>query len=176
MSFGHQIDVITHKGHTVIIEPLQRLSHLLFQEWEYCEKKWYLENQKGASGVIRALLYPTTSGVGCQEFTKPRWIRQPQHLEGRWTFDISRENLDNMNIFLKSEISQPFYEFPNWFKGKTPYHLFHNCHHFAARALKAANIPISPWWAFTDKLISLQLDKACKIISRPYNSRFMVMS
>lgn len=154
----NNIDVIIHKGHTVVIAR----HDTFYRELDYCEKKWYLVGEKGVLGAIRALFWPTTSGVGDRLFRKPRWQRHPAQLSRRWTFTIPSENLDNMETFVRSEISEPLVGFSGWFKGKTSYHVFHNCHHFAARVLKSAGIDISPWWAFTDKLIAAQLDNITK--------------
>lgn len=169
----NSLDVIIHKGHTVIITSEARnyirrarsaradiilRQNTLFRELDYCEKKWYLECKKGALGAVRAFFWPTTSGVGDRLFKEPRWQRDPAGLSRRWTFTLPDENLDNMETFVRSEINEPLVGFSGWFKGKTSYHVFHNCHHFAARVLKSAGIEVSPWWAFSDKLMAFQLD------------------
>lgn len=150
----NSLDVIIHKDHTVII----LRQNALFRELDYCEKKWYLEGKKGSLGAVRALFWPTTSGVGDRLFRKPRWQRDPKELSRRWTFTVPSENLYNMETFIRSEIDEPLVGFSGWFKGKTSYHVFHNCHHFAARVLKAAGLATTPWWAFSAKLIAVQLD------------------
>lgn len=150
----NSLDVIIHKKHTVII--LQQGN--LFRELDYCEKQWYLEGKKGPLGAVRALFWPTTSGVGDRLYEKPRWQRDPVGLSRRWTFSISDENLDNLEAFIQSEQGEPLDGLDGWFRGKTSYHMFHNCYHFAARILKAAGLATVPWWAFSEKLIAAQLD------------------
>lgn len=150
----NSFDIIIHKKHTVII--LQQGN--FFRELDYCEKQWYLEAKKGPFGAVRALLWPTTSGVGDRLYEKPRWQCDPAGLSRRWTFSISDEDLDNLEAFVRSELDEPLAGFNGWFKGKTSYHMFHNCHHFAARVLKAAGLSVTPWWVFSEKLIAVQLD------------------
>lgn len=159
----NSLDVIIHKGHTVII----LRQNALFRELDYCEKKWYLEAKKGAFGAVRALFWPTTSGVGDRLFRQPRWQRDPAGLSLRWTFRVTDEDLDNMENFVKSETDEPLDGLDGWFRGKTSYYMFHNCHHFAARVLKAAGLATAPWWAFSAKLIAVQLDNLANESPQP---------
>src|SRR5437879_11889410 len=36
-----------------------------------------------------------------------------------------------------------------FYPSKRPYHLFHQCHQYAAEALRAAGLPLSTWWPST---------------------------
>ncbi len=162
----HVIDVVFRDWHTVIIEPAPSAgttaSNGLLREWEFCEKAWYLEGKQGLTGVARSLFWPTASGVGCAVVPEPFWIRYPPGEVRRWTFVLSEGGLRTMNAYLEAEKGEGLAEFPGWYAGKSSYHLFYDCHHFTASALRAAGLPIRPWWAFSGWMISLQLDRVRK--------------
>jgi len=44
-----------------------------------------------------------------------------------------------------------------FFAARRSYHLFHQCHQYAAHALRAAGLPVTPASAFTRALFAAQL-------------------
>ncbi|MBI4605347.1 MAG: DUF2459 domain-containing protein [Planctomycetes bacterium] len=152
----HAIDVAFRDWHTVIVEPAGGGA---FREWESCEKAWYLEGRMGSSGAARALLWPTASGVACRITRSPVWQRYPSEEVERWTFVLSEKGLAALRACLEAEKGAPLAEHPGWHEGKRSYHLFYDCHHFTARALREAGLPIRPWWCFAGWQIRLQLDR-----------------
>ncbi len=150
------IDVVFRDWHTVIVtqrEPGR------YHEWEFCEKAWYLEGRQGLTGVCRSLLWPTASGVGSGVATQPTWKRFQKGDVRRWTFVLSEPGLRAMEGYLETEKGPGLVEFPGWFEGQRSYYLFYNCHHFTASALRAAGLPIRPWWAFCGWMVAMQLDR-----------------
>lgn len=168
----YALDVVFRGWHTIVIEPVSEDGATVpmqageppsaaagFRESGYFEKAWYLENRQGCSGAVRALLWPTASGVGSETFPRPAWERFPESEVRRWSFVVSEKGLRAMHAYLESERGDPLPDFPGWHAGRHSYHFFHTCHHFTASALRAGGLPIRPWWAFTGWLTGLQLDR-----------------
>lgn len=151
-----QIDVVIKKGHTILVE---KSLENKYREWNYCEQKWYLEGKKGLMGEIRALFFPTKSAISKDVFASPMWERLKDQNISRWTFTLSEESFEKMVKHLKKETGDAIRQFPGWHRGKRSYHLFHNCHHFVARALKVANIPTNTLLVFNWNLMQHELDK-----------------
>ncbi|HKB15737.1 MAG TPA: hypothetical protein VKF62_06715 [Planctomycetota bacterium] len=152
-----EIDVVFHDRHTVVVERVEGRG--AFREWGYAEKSWCLENKRGLSGAIRALFWPTASVLGCDERDSPLWARRAGEEVERWSFVVSRRGLEKMRAYYESERGPPLPHFPGWSEGTHAYHLFHHCHHVTAGALRAAGLPITPWWCLTGGLIRIQLDR-----------------
>ena len=153
--------MIFHDWHTVIVVPK---SDGKVEEWEFCEEGWYLNGHQGFTGVVRALLWPTASGVARRERADPVWVRhQPEQDTGeeveRWSFVLSEAGLLKMLEYLETEVGEPLKGHSGWHAGKRSYHVFYSCHHFTASALRAAGLPIRPWWAFNGWMVGLQLDR-----------------
>lgn len=150
-----EIDVVFHDRHTVVVER----AGAAFLEWGYAEKAWYVENRRGLSGAMRALFWPTASALGCEQRDFPLWRRHPEEEVERWSFVVSRRGLEELHAYLESERGPPLPNLPGWNEGAHAYHLFHQCHHVTAGALRAAGLPIAPWWCLTGGLIRLQLNR-----------------
>jgi len=131
----------------------------LYEEWEFCEKAWYLEGSQGFFGVLRALFWPTESAVRDRKSPLAPWELYPPPETCRWTYILSEKGFRAMEAYLESEKGDAFVEYPGWYRGQRSYHLFFHCHHFTASALRAAGLPIRPWWAFTAWMLEIQLDR-----------------
>ncbi|HET6204145.1 MAG TPA: DUF2459 domain-containing protein [Planctomycetota bacterium] len=153
-----EIDVVFREGHTVLIERVAD-SPARFREWGYAEKAWYLEGKRGSSGAVRSLLWPTASVVGCRILETPAWRRSPPGEVERWTLVLSKRGSEAMRAFFEAEKGEALPEYPGWYAGTHAYHLFHTCHHFAGGALRAAGLPLAPWWCGTEGLLRLQLNR-----------------
>jgi len=135
-----------------------------FEEWGYAERAWYLENRQGLSGVLRALFWPTDGVVEIAEYNQVWADRTPQHPSDLFIFRISQEGYQRLRRHLRSTIisSDPIETVRNsrFFRAARSYHLFHQCHHYAALALQEAGLPISTFWAFNRSSLALQLHRA----------------
>ncbi|MGH7152159.1 MAG: hypothetical protein ACREIU_15745, partial [Planctomycetota bacterium] len=103
--------------------------------------------------------WPTASVLGCEERDSPPWRRHPEEQVERWSFVVSGRGLEELHAYLDSERGPPLPDPPGWNDGTHAYHLFHQCHHVTAGALRAAGLPIAPWWCLTGGLIRLQLNR-----------------
>ena len=50
-----------------------------------------------------------------------------------------------------------------FYPSKRPYHLFHQCHQYAALALREAGLPLSAFWSFNRASLAMQLRRAVEL-------------
>ena len=135
-----------------------------FEEWGYAERAWYLENRQGLSAIFPTLFWPTDGVVEIAEYTQVWADRTPQPPSDLFIFRISQEGYQRLRRHLRSTIisTDPVETIRNsrFFTATRSYHLFHQCHHYAALALKEAGLPISPFWAFSRLSLAIQLRQA----------------
>ncbi|MFC1743429.1 DUF2459 domain-containing protein [Candidatus Riflebacteria bacterium] len=149
--------VVYWDWHTIVIIPEK--GRKVFSEWEFAEKLWYLEMKQGITGALRALFQPSKSVIGYEVHLKPYWERHARRKPEKWTFLISRAGKKRIITFLQSIKGTRLNNFSAWYSGKRSYHLFFNCNHFTAHALKNAGLPIRTWWVFWGALLKMQLDR-----------------
>jgi len=125
----------------------------VYEEWGYAERAWYLEKRQGFTGVLRALLWPT-EGVVEIGIHASIWAERTQKppVEA-FRFQISEAGYRNLRSYLRATIAS---EEPVGIVGNSrfcvarpSYHLFHQCHHYTAKGLREAGLPISMWGALT---------------------------
>lgn len=131
--------------------------------WSYGEKKYYLERKTGVRGKLRAMLIPTEGvvrvhGVGWR-------FRDSQSLpEETWTFYVSRQGHNRLLAHVRAERASTTAvsstKNSEWYPAKRSYHAFHNCHHWTARALREAGLPIWFTHSFFRWSLERQLDRA----------------
>ena len=142
----------------------QSLQSFMFQEWGYAERAWYLEGQQGISGVLRALFWSTEGIVEVAEYNQLWADRTPQPPSDLFKFDLSEEGHQRLRTHLRStrESSNPIKAFrrSSFYQATDPYHLFHHCHQYVARALQEAGLPVSTFWALTRTSLAIQLQRA----------------
>ena len=144
------------------------ISHSLFEEWGYAERAWYLEDQRGLSGIVRALFWPTEGVVEVGHYDRVWADRTPQPPSDLFTFRVSEEGYQRLRRHLRGTISV---ETPiasatqsSFYPAVRSYHLFHTCHQYAAYALREAGLPISPFWAFSRTSLAWQLRRAARLV------------
>lgn len=134
---------------------------LVFEEWGYAERAWYLEKRQGFTGVIRALLWPTEGvvEVGIHESIWAERAQKPPVEAFR--FHISEAGYWGLKSYLRATIAS---EEPVGIVGNSrfcvarpSYHLFHHCHHYTAKGLREAGLPISMRGALTRNGFARQL-------------------
>jgi hypothetical protein len=135
-----------------------------FEEWGYAERAWYLEGRQGIGGVLRALLWPTEAVVEVGHHDKVWADRTPQPPAELFTFRLSDEGFRRLHAHLRATIAsqEPVVTVgtTTFYPAVDSYHAFHTCHQYAAQALRAAGLPISPFWAFTRGAFAVQLRRA----------------
>jgi len=133
----------------------------IFEEWGYAERAWYLEKRQGFTGVIRALLWPTEGvvEVGIHESIWAERAQKPP-VEA-FGFQISEAGYWGLRSYLRATIAS---EEPVGIVGKSrfcvarsSYHLFHHCHHYTAKGLREAGLPISMRGTLTRNSFAKQL-------------------
>jgi hypothetical protein len=133
----------------------------VYEEWGYAERAWYLEKRQGITGVLRALLWPTEGvvEVGMHESIWAERTQKPPVEAFR--FQISKAGYLSLRSYLQSTIAS---EEPVGIVGnsrfcvaRSHYHLFHHCHHYTAKGLREAGLPISMMGALTRDGFARQL-------------------
>jgi hypothetical protein len=133
----------------------------LYEEWGYAEREWYVEGEQGISGTFRALLWPTQGVVEVGRHTSIWAERTPQPPVDVFVFQLEKEPYHQLRAFLESTIASPapVAQMGNskFYPSVRPYHLFHTCHQYAAHALQAAELSLTPALAFHSKILGWQL-------------------
>jgi hypothetical protein len=144
-------------------------SQHLYEEWGYAERAWYLEDQRGLSGVVRALFWPTEGVVEVGHYDHVWADRTPQPPAELFTFRVSDEGYQRLRRHLRGTISvdAPIVSVgqSSFYPSVRSYHLFHTCHQYAAHALREAGLPISAFWAVNRTSLAWQLRRAAKLIA-----------
>ena len=131
------------------------------EEWGYAERAWYLEKRQGFTGVVRALFWPTEGvvEVGIHESIWAERTQKPPVEAFR--FQISEAGYRSLRSYLRATIAS---EEPVGIVGnsrfcvaRSSYHLFHHCHHYTAKGLREAGLPISMRGALTRYSFAKQL-------------------
>lgn len=134
------VDVVYWDWHTIIVVD----EGDGWAEYEYVERRWHLDGERGVSGVLRSLLWPSGSAVAAERSDRPYWERHPARAIKRWSFVVGERGLDAMRKRLDAEIGEPIPGWRGWHTGVRSYQLFYRCHHFTAGALREAGLPIRP--------------------------------
>ena len=153
--------------HAMIAFPLSdqhsAFSAQRFEEWGYAERAWYLEGRQGPTGVLRALFWPTEGVVEVGLHDQVWAARSPQPPSDLFIFRVSEEGYHRLRSHLLSTIASPepivTAGETRFYPAKRSYHLFHQCHQYAARALQEAGLPISVFWVFNRTSLAMQLDR-----------------
>jgi hypothetical protein len=164
--------------HAMIALPVEseRNGQALYEEWGYAERAWYLEGRQGVTGVIRALFWPTQGVVEVGLHDRIWAARTPQPPAQVFAFRLSEEGHRRLRGHLASTIAsnEPIAEIgrSRFYPAKKSYHLFHQCHQYAAAALHDAGLPIFAGAAFTPASFAMQLkyaeqlDSQAKLVQR----------
>lgn len=124
-----------------------------YEEWGYAERAWFLEKRQGFTGVLRALLWPT-EGVVEVGVHQSIWAERTQKppVEA-FRFQISKTGYLKLRSYLRATIAseEPVGVVGNsrFCVARSSYHLFHHCHHYTAKGLREAGLPISMSRALT---------------------------
>ena len=141
----------------------------VYEEWGYAERAWYLEKRQGFTGVLRALLWPTEGvvEVGIHESIWAERTQKPPVEAFR--FQISEVGYRSLRSYLRATIAS---EEPVGIVGNSrfcvalpSYHLFHHCHHYTAKGLREAGLPIPMWGAVNRYIFAKQLRRIMPLLS-----------
>jgi len=133
-----------------------------FEEWGYAERAWYVEGKTGIDGIFRALLWPTDGVVEVGRHISIWAERTPQTPVEVFVLHLEPEPYRHLRQFLESTLLSrtPLARLGGsaFYPSAQSYHLFHTCHQYAARALQAAGLPLTPALAFNRTMLGWQLN------------------
>lgn len=149
--------------HSSILSPQSRA----FEEWGYAEQAWYLEGRQGFTGVFRALFWPSPGVVEVGLHSRIWAARTPQPPSDVFVLRLSETGYQRLRRHLRATVaaSEPLLAAggSKFYPSKRPYHLFHQCHQYAALALREAGLPLSALWAFNRAGLAMQLRRAAEL-------------
>jgi hypothetical protein len=150
----------------------------VYEEWGYAERAWYLEKRQGFTGALRALLWPT-EGVVEVGIHESLWAERTQKPPSEaFTFQICEFGYRNLRSYLRATIAseEPVSIVGNsrFCVARSSYHVFHQCHHYTAKGLREAGLPVSMWGALTRDGFARQLRRIMSFsTSHTVPSRFV---
>ncbi|MEE8076109.1 MAG: DUF2459 domain-containing protein [Candidatus Binatia bacterium] len=146
---------------------LQPSRRAAFEEWGYAERAWYLEGQRGVSGIIRAMASESEGIVEIAEYDELWADRTPQPPSDLFTFHLSEEGYQRLRNHLRSTIASttPVARLgaSRFYRASHPYSFSHHCHHYVALALQQAGLPIPSFWGLNRTSLATQLQEAEKL-------------
>jgi Protein of unknown function (DUF2459) len=135
-----------------------------FEEWGYAERAWYLEGRQGLTGMLRALLWPTDGVVEVARSHDLWAVRTPNPPADLFQFRLSQVGFERLRYHLQSTIADPepirSAGESRFYRASHSYHVFHQCHQYAAQALQQAGLPVSSIASFTRTTFAWQLQRA----------------
>lgn len=177
------IYIVSHGWHAGIVlnptDPLQQLGlkQRLLLGAKYLEFGWgdagyYPNPDPGLGALLKAGLWPTKSVVHVVAFDIPVTKFFPGSEVIR--LELSAKEMAALNRFIyKSFRLEPhgpvvvkagLYGESAFYQSRLKYHLFHNCNHWVARAMKAAGLPTRPAFALTKRQLLAQLRPLGQVI------------
>lgn len=138
-----------------------------FEEWGYAEQAWYLEGRQGLTGVTRALFWPSPGVVEVGLHERIWAARTPQPPSDVFVIRLSEAGYQRLRKHLRTTIaaSEPLLVAggSRFYPAMRSYHLFHQCHQYAALALREAGLPLSAFWALNRAALAMQLRRAVQL-------------
>lgn len=161
---SHTIVVSLDTWHATIAFPLTPFpfdQQSAFEEWGYAEQAWYLEGRQGVTGAMRALFWPSPGVIEVGLHSRIWAARTPQPPSDVFIFRLSESGYRQLRRHLRSTIgaAEPIAVGggSRFYPSKQSYHLLHQCHQYAAEALRKAGLPVSAWVAFSRTSLAMQL-------------------
>jgi hypothetical protein len=167
---SHTIVVSLDTWHATIAFPLTPFpfdQQSAFEEWGYAEQAWYLEGRQGVTGVMRALFWPSPGVIEVGLHSRIWAARTPQPPSDVFIFRLSESGYRQLRRHLRSTVgaAEPIVVGggSRFYPSKQSYHLLHQCHQYAAEALREAGLPVSAWAAFSRTSLAMQLRRAVRL-------------
>lgn len=152
-------------------EPNRSSAPLMYEEWGYAERAWYIEGRQGLGGIVRALFWPSEGVVEVGRYDQVWADRTPQPPAELFVFRVDDAAYRRLRRHLHNTLSNetPITSIGQsvFYPSARSYHLFHTCHHYAAYALREAGLPISPLWSFNRTTLAWQLRYAARLRDGP---------
>lgn len=157
-----------HSGASADSRPAPLLDRkTAFEEWGYAERAWYLEGRQGFAGAVRALFWPSPGVVEVGLHGRIWASRTPQPPSDVFIIRLSETGYQRLQRHLRTTIgaTEPLLVTggSKFYPSKRSYHLFHQCHQYAALALREAGLPLSAFWSFNRASLAIQLRRAVEL-------------
>lgn len=181
------IYIVQHNWHAGIVLPRASVPEELwpgpdrFTEARYLEFGWgdaayYPAEDPGLGLLLRAALWPTPSTLHVAAL--PASPRRSFPNQPVVAVRLSPEGLARLTAYLRSSyqrnaegeivsMGEGLYYRSRFYKARRRYHVFHNCNHWVARALRSAGCPITPAYALTVGLLMRQVRQLGSQMPRP---------
>jgi len=141
------------------------------EEWGFAQRAWYLEGRQRALDAVGALLWPSEGVVEVARADRLWAERTPDPPAEVFEFRLAAEGLRRLRAHLATSVAGPepvaTRGSSRFYRARDDYHLFNTCHQWAARALRAAGLPMSPGTAFTRSMLAWQLARAARLAPAP---------
>jgi hypothetical protein len=128
------------------------------EEWAYGERIWFCDDQHGPAAEkmretwyriisgLRALFWPNAGVIEITRVRKPYPAQNPDDTVRAWDFAISPAGLRRMRAYLENTRAsiKPILDDggQTYYLSKQRYDVLHTCHHYTARALWEAGVPV----------------------------------
>ena len=172
------ITVYGERFHSLIALPRQPRGD---EEWSFGERIWFYDEKDEdrlkrkeyaafAADALRALFWPNAGVIEVSKADQPFDARNPEIHTTAWRIPVSQEGLRRLRAYLDGSIAQRNALYNDgwqvYYVASTRYHALHTCHHYVARALQEAGVPVHPAWCFFPGGLWLQLDHLSKKAAR----------
>lgn len=172
--------VLASGRHTLIVLPLANNRQ---EEWAYGEKLWFVDAKDEADErrqerwvrvglALHALFWPCTGVVEQVHPSRAYQVRNPAEPLTIWEFDVTAEQVARMRAWLEASRApgKPLLDEGEsiYYVSVRRYHVFHTCTQYAACALRAGGVPVSPAICLFPAILWWQLDRlAGKVTELP---------
>jgi hypothetical protein len=152
---------VSHQHSLLSLHPSLITHHpsLFYEEWGYAERSWYVEDRQGAAGF-----WPTAGTVEVGRHEELWAARTPNPPADLFVFELSDEGFARLRRHLQATIAEAEIIAraggSRFYPSVRSYHAFHHCHHYVARALREAGLPVSSLGALTRTTLAWQLRRA----------------
>jgi len=165
----HEIIVSLDDWHAMVAIPHEKNQtgeKARYEEWGYAELEWYVKDRRGIFGVLRVLFWLPDGVVEVGLHDRVWAERSPKPPTDSFRFRISNEGLHNLRRHLQNTIASRkaihvHDDGSRFYPASDSYNLlFHQCHQYAAAALREAGLPVSPRLAVSRTAFAAQLRRA----------------
>ena len=155
--------VLRSEPQSSLLSPQSRV----YEEWGYAEQGWYLEGRQGMTGAMRALLWPSPGVVEVGLHGRIWAARTPQPPSDVFVIRLSEAGYQRLRRHLRATVgaTEPLLVAGSsrFYASRRSYHLFHQCHQYAALALREAGLPLSAFWSFNRTGLAMQLRRTVEL-------------
>jgi hypothetical protein len=155
-----------------------------FETWDYGERLWFYDDRRPvreglrqaihrAGAVFHALFWPTGGVIELTRSPVPLAVRAPDEVQRVWELRLSPEGATRLRAWLAAQRdpAEPIFEEggQTYYIAARRYSILYTCHHFTARALRSAGVPLHSTLCFLPIGLWNQLSRAASQQAPPAN-------